>query len=94
MPFSSDQAQVLGLQAVTWLVGNDALLPVFLGSTGAGLEDLRAGVSDPAMHGAVLDFILMDDAWVQDMCNALSLSYETLAQARAALPGGANVHWT
>ncbi len=91
---SPDVAETIGLQAITWLVWQDDLLPVFLGSTGAGLDDLRAGVTDPAMHGAVLDFLMMDDAWVVAFCTHAELSFETLGQARMALPGGEQVHWT
>jgi len=36
----------------------------------------------------------MDDEWVVQMCDALELPYETPLQARYALPGAENVHWT
>lgn len=94
MSMSQVAAETLGLQALTWLVAQDDLLPVFLGSTGAGLEDLHAGVTDPAMQGAVLDFILMDDAWVMQVSEHLGVPYHSIAEARAALPGGGQVHWT
>ncbi|MGB1034932.1 MAG: DUF3572 domain-containing protein, partial [Primorskyibacter sp.] len=67
---------------------------VFMGSTGAGLDDLKAGLTEPAMHGAVLDFLMMDEAWLCQFCDSEQLAYETLAQARAVLPGGEQVHWT
>lgn len=94
MSMSQDAAETLGLQAISWLVSNEDLLPVFLGATGAGLDDLRAGVTDPAMQGAVLDFLLMDDGWVTAFCDHVRVRYEDLAQARAVLPGGEQVHWT
>ena len=89
-----DAAETVGLRALAWLTGNDELLPVFLGSTGAGLDDLRAGAGDPAFLGSVLDFLTMDDAWVVAFCNAEGLAYETPMRARAALAGGGDVHWT
>lgn len=94
MAMSQDAAETLGLQALTWLVSNEELLPVFMGASGADVDDLRAGVSDPAMQGAVLDFILMDDSWVMQVCDYLQVPYEQIAQARAVLPGGDQVHWT
>jgi hypothetical protein len=36
----------------------------------------------------VLDFLLMDDAWVVAFCDAAGLPYEAPMRARAALPGG------
>jgi hypothetical protein len=89
-----DAAETVGVQALGWLAGNDELLPVFLGSTGASLDDLRAGAGEPAFLGSVLDFLMMDDAWVVAFCDATGMAYEAPMRARAALPGGGQVHWT
>jgi hypothetical protein len=89
-----DAAETVGVQALGWLAGNDELLPVFLGSTGASLDDLRAGAGEPAFLGSVLDFLMMDDVWVVAFCDATGLDYEAPMRARAALPGGGQVHWT
>ena len=94
MSVSRDSAETLGLQAVAWLASNDELLPVFLGATGASESDFRSGLEDPGFQGAVLDFILMDDAWIRQFCDAQGLAYDLPARARAALPGGGEVHWT
>lgn len=91
---SRDQAETLALQALGWLAGNDDLLPVFLGSSGASMNDLAASASDPAFLGAVLDFILMDDAWVVAFCDDTKNVYDLPFRARAALPGGEALNWT
>jgi len=90
----AEQAETLALQALAWLAGNDELLPVFLGASGAAEADLRAGASDPAFLGALLDFLLMDDAWVMQFCDATGQDYTAPMAARAALPGGQSTHWT
>lgn len=92
--FRQESAEAVALQALTWLVGNDDLLPVFLGSTGASLSDLAKGANDPVLLASVLDFVLMDDAWVVACCDAQGLPYETIMAARAAFPGGQQTHWT
>ena len=94
MAMSQESAEVVGLKALEWLTGQPDELGVFLGSTGASADDVRAGAGDPAFLGAVLDFVLMDDAWVQAMCDHADLRYDMPMQARAMLPGGAAVHWT
>ncbi|MBY5932031.1 DUF3572 domain-containing protein [Tateyamaria omphalii] len=94
MSHSQESAEVVGLQAVAWMAGNEELLPVFLGATGASEADMRAGVGDPAFLGALLDFIMMDDAWVTAFCDAHTLPYDAPMRARMALPGGGDVHWT
>jgi hypothetical protein len=94
MVLSRDSAELIGLQAVAWLASNDELRPVFLGATGASESDFRAGLEDPEFQGAVLDFILMDDAWVAGFCEGLGLDLDTPRMARGMLPGGGEVNWT
>lgn len=94
MTDTRESAEVLALQALGWLAGNDDLLPSFLGSTGATEADLRARAADPAFLGAVLDFLMLDDAWVMAFCDSHAIPYERIMPARAALPGGDQVHWT
>lgn len=94
MNLSREAAETVGLQAVAWMAGNDELLPVFLGATGASEADFRDGFQDPAFQGSVLDFMLMDDAWVMAFCTEVGLKPETPMAARMVLPGGDMVHWT
>lgn len=94
MPNSAHAAETLALKALAWLVGQDELLPVFLGASGASEDDLRARAQDPDFLGSVLDFLLMDDAWIMQFCDAAQVGYELPMQARAHLPGGAQVNWT
>ncbi len=94
LSMSPDAAETLALKALAWLVANDDLLPVFLGATGASEGDVREQAGDPAFLGSVLDFLMMDDAWVIAFCDANTIPYEHPMFARAALPGGQQVNWT
>ena len=87
-------AETIGLQALAWLAGNEEILPVFLGSSGAGADDLRAGAADPAFLGAVLACVTMNVAWVVAFCDSAGLGYDAPLAARRALPGGGEVNWT
>ena len=89
-----EAAENLALEALGWLVANDDLLPVFLGSTGLGEEDLRQRADDPELLAAVLDFLLMDDVWLTAFCDDRDVPYHQVTTARAELPGGQQVHWT
>lgn len=91
---NSDAAEALALKALGWLAANEDLLPVFLGSAGLNTADLREAARDPGFLGGVLDFILMDDAWVMGFCRAEGYEPAQPMQARACLPGGGEVHWT
>ncbi|WP_170528016.1 DUF3572 domain-containing protein [Ruegeria arenilitoris] len=94
MPISAEFAETLALKALGWLVGNDELLPVFLGSTGASTDDLRDRATEPEFLASVLEFLMLDDSWVLAFCDANAVPYDQPAQARSVLSGGANVHWT
>ncbi len=94
MSHLQEPAEVIGIKALTWLAGNEDLMPVFLGASGAAVDDLRTQASDPAFLGSVLDFLLMDDAWIVEFCDAENLKYDAPMRARAALPGGEQINWT
>lgn len=89
-----ESAEAIALKALTWLVGNEEVLSVFLGATGTSIGDMRERAGDADFLGSVLEFLTMDDAWVREFCDAESISYEKPMQARQTLPGGASVHWT
>ena len=89
-----EAAETLALQALGWLVGNEELLPVFLGATGADLGMLRAGAQEADFLLSVLDFLLMDDAWIVGFCEAAGLPYMAPQEARQRLAGPSAMHWT
>jgi hypothetical protein len=94
MIHTQESAELVAIQALGWLAANDDLMPVFLNASGADVADLRKQARDPAFLAAVLDFLLMDDAWVVGFCEHAQLKYDAPMRARAALPGGEQVNWT
>jgi hypothetical protein len=94
MKSEQEQAETVAIQALGWMAGNDEVLGQFMGASGASIDDLRSGAGDPAFLGALLDFLMLEDAWVIAFCDAASLPYEAPMRARAALPGGGQMHWT
>lgn len=89
-----ESAEAFALQALVWLLSQEDLLPQFLSASGAAAHDLHALAQDPVFLGAVLDFVLGDDAMVLALSAALPCAPELPLQARTALPGGAGPHWT
>jgi uncharacterized protein DUF3572 len=94
MSYSAQQAEVIALQALGWLSGQDDLMMTFLGATGADLDDLRTRAADPDFLASVMDFILMDDDWVRGFCDENTIAYSDIQPIRMALPGGALPNWT
>lgn len=89
-----EQAEILGLQALSHIVAQDDLFAAFLAASGASPAELRARAADPAFLGAVLDFLLEDDRRVLDFAAAAGIAPTQPAEARARLPGGQVWHWT
>lgn len=88
-----DFAETVALRALGWLLEEDDLRGVFLGSTGASAQDFAADI-EPDLLVAVLDFLCMDDAWVVAFCDHAGYAYDVPRAAKAALPGGALPEWT
>ena len=94
MQLTPETAEILALRALAWLLANDDLLPVFMGSTGVDAETLREGAGTPEVQRSVLDFILLDDAWVIGFCDMHEFDYASVHTARQWLAGGEEYHWT
>lgn len=94
MTREQEYAETVALKALAWLAADEALLDSFLGASGLAAADLAARAATPEMLAAVLDFILMDDAWVMAFCDSHALRYDRLMAVRQALPGGQSVHWS
>lgn len=89
-----ESAEALALQALTWVLQDDEIMPRFLAATGAAPADLGQMAQDPLFLGAVLDFLLTEDSLVLAFAEAGRLRPDLVLQARAALPGGLDPHWT
>jgi hypothetical protein len=90
--FSSDTegAQTIALKALGYLAADEALLEPFLGATGLGAGDLRAGVTDSAFLAGILDYFLQNEALLLAFAGASELAPETIVRARQRLPGALN----
>lgn len=91
---NGDAAQVLALQALAWVLGQDDLLGYFLSATGAYPQDLGQLATQPLFMGAVLDFVMEDDQRVIAFCTAHNHPLTSVQNARMALPGAQYTHWT
>ena len=91
---SKDQAETLGLEAVTWLLTHDDLLPIFMGSTGADASSFQERPLPTELLISVLDFILMDDEWVREFCDHQGRDYQWPYAAREILGAGDKPNWT
>ncbi len=90
----SEQAELIAIKAMGWLIPNEDLLSIFLSSSGLSAENLRHFAGEVEILVAVLDFLVMDDSWVLDCAHDLGIPPQSFLAARHALPGGREMHWT
>ena len=91
---NEEQAKVVALQALTYLVGDEQVLRRFMALSGVDLSDLRSRADDPGMLTGVLDFFLGFEPQLLEMCEATGLSAKAPAQARQRLFGGRYEEWS
>ncbi|ABD56047.1 DUF3572 domain-containing protein [Jannaschia sp. CCS1] len=89
-----DFAETQALALLAWLAGEEDILPLFMSATGVGEDDLRARAGEPEFLASVMDFLLMDDAWVLRGAEATGIGAQEFAMIRAGLPGGDLPNWT
>lgn len=75
----------LALQALGWVLGDAPRAERFLSLTGLTPDELRAGLGDPAVLGAVLEFLCGHEADLIAAADALSVQPGDLAAAQEYL---------
>ena len=75
----------LALGALGWVLGDEARAARLLALTGLTPEDLRAGLSDPAVLGAVLEFLCAHEPDLVAAAETLGIQPGELAAARGRL---------
>jgi hypothetical protein len=78
-------AEIVAVQALSFIAGEPERLGLFLAETGLGPETLRSAAADPQFLGSVLDFVLRDDSTVKAFAAVSELDPTTIAAARQAL---------
>ena len=91
---SEEEAQRATLEALGWIASDEARIGAFLAATGAAPETLRESAREPGFMASVWDYIMLSDETVLEFCEASGRAPESIAQIRAALPGGDTPHWT
>jgi uncharacterized protein DUF3572 len=80
-----EAAEIVAVQALSFIAGDPERLGLFLAETGIGPDTLRSAAADPKFLIHVLDFVMRDDATVKAFASAAELHPTNIAAARQAL---------
>ena len=83
----AEQAEILALRGLAWLLSDPDRTERFLAFTGCHAELLRQRAEDPALLGSVLDALLEDEAAVVDFAAWAEVEPAAIRRARGMLPG-------
>jgi hypothetical protein len=78
-------AEIVAIQALSFVAGDPEQLGAFLAESGLGPETLRGAAADPQFLASVLDFLMRDDARVKAFAEASQLHPTNIAAAHQAL---------
>jgi hypothetical protein len=78
-------AELVAIQALSFIANDTERLGRFLAETGIGPETLRSSASDPHFLTGVLDFVLRDDATLKAFSESSEHHPTTIAAARHVL---------
>ena len=78
-------AEIVAIQALTFIAGEPGRLGQFLAETGIGPETLRTAAADPKFLASVLEFVMRDDASVKAFAEVSNLHPTNVAAAHQAL---------
>jgi len=78
-------AEIVAVQALSFIAGDPERLGIFLAESGIGPETLRSAASDPHFLASVLDFVMRDDTTVKAFAEASKFHPTNIAAARQVL---------
>ena len=83
--FSPERAEILGLNALTWLASEPDALARFLKISGISGSDLREAAGSSGLTMAVFDFLLAHEDFLLAFCEVSGTAAADLHMARRTL---------
>lgn len=80
-----EKAEILALEALGWLAGEEDGLPRFLAQSGMDSDALRSAAGSQEMGVALLEFLLRHEELLLRFCESMHLAPKALHAALRAL---------
>ncbi|WP_296679490.1 DUF3572 domain-containing protein [Novosphingobium sp.] len=84
-PSPAPDPAALALGALSWVLADESRAERLLALTGMTPDDLRSGLGDPSVLGAVLDFLASHERDLVDAADGLGVAPGVLMAARERL---------
>ena len=83
----SEEAEILAINALGFLASDGERLQRFMDLAGLDVAAIRAGASNPAFLGGILDHLLSDESLLLIFAEDQQIRPERIAELRRKLPG-------
>jgi hypothetical protein len=84
---SPQTAEILALQALTWLAGRPEDIDRFLANSGLEAAELRRAAGDRHLLESILAFLLANEVLLLEFCQDASIPAQSVHLARFRLEG-------
>jgi len=85
LPYSQQTAEMLAVQALAFIAGDEDRLGGFLASTGVALESIRDAAREPDFLAGVLEHMLGDEKLLIAFADSAGIDPAEVARARRML---------
>lgn len=85
----SEEAEFIAIKALGFLAVEPERLQRFMDLSGLDVAAIRAGASEPAFLGGILDHVLGDESLLLIFAEEQQMRPERIAELRRKLPGAA-----
>ena len=90
----AEKAELIAINALTWILHKSSYLSSFIGITGVTPIDFRKHATETEFLGSILDFVLSKDKYTLEFCASHDYEQESISIARQFLPGSHLPNWT
>ncbi|MCF8474569.1 MAG: DUF3572 domain-containing protein [Emcibacter sp.] len=85
---NDEQAEIIGLRALSYIAQNEEILVAYLKLTGITPHELKESASEPVILGSILDYFLQNEKRLIAFCDDINMMPNQIIHARRLLPGG------
>ncbi len=84
---NQELAEIVALQALAYIAGEENYLNWLMSETGSGQDQLENAAENKEFLAGILDFLLVHEEILINFCESIGIDYTVPASARQQLPG-------
>lgn len=91
------QAEIIALNALSFVAGNEKYLELYLNLSGINIKQLKETTSNPKsmtdILASIIDFLLQNEKYLVEFSDQFNINPSDIQLARQYFPGGAIINY-